>query len=127
VSDPGGLPTDAITCTGAGGISFCGVGENPQSGPLGAGLSITFRFDNIGGCSPAVTFTAASSDLSTAGPTPPIFVASFDMDGSCRVTGPDLVLFAADYGNIGRPCSDFNCSGKTDATDLTFFAGHYGH
>jgi hypothetical protein len=89
----------------------------------GSGV-VQFTFNNFGGCGTLQFGADCESVVFT--PSPTIYIASPDNNGTCSVNGVDLTIFAAAYGT-SNPCHDFNCSGVVDGIDLTLFATHYGH
>ncbi|MFH1313803.1 MAG: hypothetical protein ABIJ00_11340 [Candidatus Eisenbacteria bacterium] len=115
-----------ITCTAAGPlICFC-PGQNPQTQVVPVGNPVVnFTYFREGGCG-NVTFSVVSTFSGAAGPTPPIFVASPDINGDCQVNLIDFVQFAQCFLGA-NPCCDFNCDGTVNLTDFITFATHYLH
>lgn len=129
VDDIGGSEGDTITVYAnvvAGSLCFCPGEEPPRSANLDHSLYARFEFKAMGGCG-QICFWATSSDGSSTAPTDTIYVSSPDINASCMVSAIDLGLFAMDYGQPGRRCSDFDCDDGVDAIDLSLFARAYGH
>jgi hypothetical protein len=60
------------------------------------------------------------------GPSDPIHVASYDINGDCAVSLLDFIVFAGAY-HTEDTCSDYDCDGTVGLTDFITFAGHYAH
>jgi hypothetical protein len=86
---------------------------------------VVATYTKMAGCG-NMTFTAVVQGV-TLGPSNSLYVANPDNNGSGKVDGTDLGIFAGHFGRTDRPCSDYNCSGKVDGTDLGLFASHFGH
>jgi hypothetical protein len=121
------LPAKTVNCQAAvvtGTFFFC-TGENPQSGVTDANGQAFFTFNNFGGCGD-LQFNADCEGVSFI-PSPTIYIASPDNNGSGNVDGIDLSNFGTSYGHSGLPCHDYNCDGTTDGLDLSLFGISYGH
>ena len=103
---------------------FC-AGQNPQADTTDVNGQAFFTFIKFGGCG-NLQFGADCEGV-IFNPSPTIYIASPDNNGTCNVDGSDLLAFAGAYGKPGFPCHDYNCSGNTDGVDLLGFAQHYGH
>jgi hypothetical protein len=103
---------------------FC-AGQTPQVDTTDVNGKAYFTFIKFGGCG-NLQFDANCEGV-IFNPSPTIYIASPDNNGTCKVDGSDLLNFAAAYGKLGLPCHDYNCDGKTDGIDLLGFAQHYGH
>ncbi|HVP58237.1 MAG TPA: hypothetical protein VMU02_09065 [bacterium] len=86
---------------------------------------VTATYTKLGGCGNA-KFSALSQGV-TLGPSNVIYCSNVDNNGTGKVDGTDLSIFAGHFGRTDRPCSDYNCSGKVDGTDFSLLAGHFGH
>ena len=120
------LPGKTVNCQAvpvAGTFCFC-AGQTPQTGVTNVSGVVQFTFFKFGGCG-NLKFTADCESV-IFNPSPNIYIASPDNNGTCVVNGVDLAIFAGSFGT-NNPCHDFNCSGVVNGVDLSIFAGHFGH
>jgi hypothetical protein len=120
------LPSKTVNCQAVpvtGTFCFC-TGQTPQAGVTNASGVVQFTFIKFGGCGD-LKFTADCEGVSFA-PSPNIYIASPDNNGSCSVNGIDLGVFAGAFGGT-NPCHNYNCDSAVNGIDLGLFAAHYGH
>jgi hypothetical protein len=107
----------------SGTFCFC-PGETPQTGITDSNGQVFFTFNNFGGCG-TLRFGADCEGVVFI-PSPTIYVASVDNNGTCNVDALDLSAFGTAYGS-NIPCHDYNCDGVVNALDLSVFGSNYGH